>query len=162
ILAEPIGMASATAEFLDRWRVPGERFSRQWEERFGEHVYVPLAQAAVAEALKQAGVGARGSGRPIVARADGRGGQRVTAAVGAKPGGTADDLAGVIGNTGAAHAGLLLADALERAAPDEVIVQVSLADGADVIVWKTTAAVAARRPARALAERPGSGASVSY
>ena len=34
--------ASATAEFLERWRVPGDAASRQWEERFGEHAYVPL------------------------------------------------------------------------------------------------------------------------
>ena len=30
-------------EFLDRWRVPGEDASHVWEERFGEHAYVPLA-----------------------------------------------------------------------------------------------------------------------
>src|SRR5437773_9128215 len=56
VLATPIAWASATAEFLERWRLPGERSSRQWEERFGEHVYVPLAEAALTEALKQAGV----------------------------------------------------------------------------------------------------------
>ena len=36
--------ASATGEFLDRWRLPGEAVSRQWEERFGEHAYVPLGR----------------------------------------------------------------------------------------------------------------------
>ena len=30
--------------------------SRQWEERFGEHAYVPLAEAAVTDALKPAGL----------------------------------------------------------------------------------------------------------
>src|SRR6266851_2867488 len=58
VIAEPIAFASASAEFLDRWRVPGESASRQWEERFGEHVYLPLASAAVGEALMQAGVAA--------------------------------------------------------------------------------------------------------
>src|SRR4029453_16589544 len=56
VVAEPIGAASATAEFLDRWRLPGDPSSRQWEERFGEHAYVPLAESAIASALKQAGV----------------------------------------------------------------------------------------------------------
>ncbi|HET6368117.1 MAG TPA: hypothetical protein VFG27_12860, partial [Pseudomonadales bacterium] len=56
VLAEPIGAGAATAEFLERWRVPGDPASRQWEERFGEHVYVPLAEAAITEALKQAGI----------------------------------------------------------------------------------------------------------
>ena len=36
-----IGGASVTAEFVDRWREPGAASSKQWEERFGEHAYVP-------------------------------------------------------------------------------------------------------------------------
>ena len=55
VLAEIIGQGCATAEFLDRWRAPGAAASRTWEERFGEQVYGPLADAAMAEALKQAG-----------------------------------------------------------------------------------------------------------
>jgi len=162
VLAEPIATASASGEFLERWRVPGEAFSRQWEERFGEHVYVPLAQAAVGEALKQAGVEAGGIGRLIVAGPHGRAVKRAAAAVGTKPEALGDDLTGVIGNTGTAHGALLLADALERAAADEIIVLVSLADGADVIVWKTTDAAAARRPDATVAQRAASGASVPY
>ena len=56
VLAEPVGAASVNREFLERWRVPGEPASRQWEERFGEHAYVPLAEAAIASAFKQAGL----------------------------------------------------------------------------------------------------------
>ncbi|MBA3605991.1 MAG: hypothetical protein H0W46_08485 [Acidimicrobiia bacterium] len=47
VLAEIVGAASVSAEFTDRWRAPGEPFSQQWEERFGEHAYVPLAEQAV-------------------------------------------------------------------------------------------------------------------
>jgi hydroxymethylglutaryl-CoA synthase len=42
LLAEYIGGASATEEFLDRWRTPGDVRSKQWEERFGETKYVAL------------------------------------------------------------------------------------------------------------------------
>jgi len=31
VLAEPMARASATAEFLERWRLPGDAVSRQWE-----------------------------------------------------------------------------------------------------------------------------------
>ena len=72
VLAEALGSASATAEFLDRWRLPGDAVSRQWEERFGEHAYVPLGEAALAEALKQAGVTAPALARLIVAGPHGR------------------------------------------------------------------------------------------
>src|SRR5262245_24588553 len=70
VLAEPLGSASATAEFLERWRLPGEPASRQWEERFGEAAYVPLGESALAEALKQAGVTAQSLTRLIVAGPD--------------------------------------------------------------------------------------------
>ena len=35
-VAELLGHAASTDEFLERWRVPGETGSRQWEDRFGE------------------------------------------------------------------------------------------------------------------------------
>jgi 3-hydroxy-3-methylglutaryl CoA synthase/uncharacterized OB-fold protein len=151
VLAEPVGAASVTAEFLDRWRVPGERASHQWEERFGEAAYAPLGEAALAEALKQAGVTALGVSRLIVAGPHGRAVKRVTAAAGVRKDAVVDDLSGSVGNTGAAHAGLLLASALDRAGADEIIAVLSLADGADAVVWRTTAAVTSRRPATTVA-----------
>ncbi len=45
VIAEVVTHASATEEFLDRWRLPGAPSSRVWEERFGEHAYGPLADA---------------------------------------------------------------------------------------------------------------------
>jgi uncharacterized OB-fold protein len=157
-----VAFAAASAEFLDRWRVPGESASRQWEERFGEHVYLPLASAAVGEALEQAGVSAAALHHVIVAGPHGRAARGAARAIGAKPEALADDLTGVIGNTGTAHAGLLLADALDRAAADQLIAVVSLADGADVTIWRTTEALVSRRPALTVAKRIAGGAPVGY
>ena len=42
VIAEYLGGASVSDEFLDRWRTAGDRRSRVWEERFGETRYVPL------------------------------------------------------------------------------------------------------------------------
>src|SRR6185503_12465221 len=79
VLAEPVGGASATAEFLDRWRLPGESSSRVWEERFGEHAYAPLGEGALTEALKSAGVPAQAVTRLIVAGPHGRAVKRLAA-----------------------------------------------------------------------------------
>jgi hydroxymethylglutaryl-CoA synthase len=157
VLAEPIAWASATAEFLDRWRLPGESASRQWEERFGEQAYVPLAETALTSAFKQAGVGPTGIARLIVAGPHGRANKRVATSAGVAPAAIADDFTGTIGNTGTAQAGLMLADALDRAAPDQVIATVVLADGADVTLWRTRAAIASRRPAATVAGQIASG-----
>jgi len=162
IVAEPLGHASQSAEFLDRWRVPGDSFSRQWEERFGEHVYVPLGESALAEALKQAGVTASAVDVLIVAGPHARSNKRVAAAAGVKKEAIADDLAASVGNAGAAHAGLMLAAALDGARADQVIAVLSLADGADATVWRTTEAIAARRPAVTVAAQIASAGALSY
>ena len=55
-LCDLIGAASQTAEFLDRWREPGEAASKSWEDRFGEQILAPLAGTTITAALEQAGV----------------------------------------------------------------------------------------------------------
>jgi hydroxymethylglutaryl-CoA synthase len=164
-LAVPIASASVSAEFLERWRTPGDSTSRQWEERFGEQVYVPLGATVLTEACKQAGIVADRIDRLIVAGPHGRAAKRVAAgaaAAGVKKEAIADDLTSVIGNSGTAQGGLLLADALDRAAADQIIVVLSLADGADVVVWRTTAALASARARRKVADEVAGGRAISY
>lgn len=162
VLAEPVAFASATAEFLERWRVPGEAASRQWEERFGEHAYLPLGEAAVTEALKHAGVTAPAVHHWIVAGLHARAGKRLAAAIGATKGTVVDDLGATIGNTGTAHAALLLARVLDEAAPDQLVAVVSLADGCDVTLCRTTPALATGRPRAKVASQLAGGGQVSY
>src|SRR5258705_431637 len=151
--------ASGTPEFLDRWRLPGENASHQWEERFGEHAYVPLGQSALADALKQAGIEASALAHLVVAGPHGRAVKRVAAAAGVKKEAIGDDFAGSIGNTGTAHAGIMFADALDRAQAGDLIAVVSLSDGADASIWRGTGA--AKRPANVGALLAGGGR-VSY
>ncbi|HEU5479363.1 MAG TPA: hypothetical protein VFU90_05995, partial [Candidatus Tumulicola sp.] len=54
VLAEFLGGAHATEEFLERWRTPGSTRSRAWEEKFGEIKYAPLVEQAWNGALKAA------------------------------------------------------------------------------------------------------------
>jgi hydroxymethylglutaryl-CoA synthase len=162
VVAAPVAWASATAEFLERWRLPGERVSHQWEERFGEHVYLPLAESALAEALKRAGVTPGEIDHLIVTGTHTRAAKRAGALAGTRQASTPDDLAAVIGNTGTAHVGLLLTAALDRADPDQLIAMVSLSDGADAVIWRTTGALAAGRGAMSIASQLVGGAHISY
>ena len=144
-ILEDVGWGAATAEFLDRWRVPGEVASRVWEERFGEHAYVPLAEEAVAVALKQAGLAPDAVDHLVVTGMHARAVRTVTRSLGVAPEAVADDLTVAIGNTGTAHAGIVLADVLDRAQPGELILRVTLADGAIAVLSRTTPALAAYR-----------------
>jgi hydroxymethylglutaryl-CoA synthase len=142
VIVESIGGGTATAEFLDRWRVPGDNHSKQWEERFGEYAYVPLAEQAVNDALKSAGLTPGDIDHLIVAGLHGRAARAVVKNVGARPEAQGDDLTSVMGNPGTAQAGVLLADVLDRARPGQVIALVQLADGCDVWLLRTTEALA--------------------
>src|SRR5439155_143280 len=96
------------------------------------------------------------------ARARARAARRLAGVVGATKGTVVDDLGAVIGNTGTAHAGLLLAHVLARAAPEQLIAVVSLADGCDVTVWRTTGGLAGRGSSVDAATRLEGGGQVSY
>jgi uncharacterized OB-fold protein len=57
---------------------------------------------------------------------------------------------------------LLLAALLEQAAPGQVLALVTLADGADVLLFRATNALASYRPTRTIAEQVGGGAPLPY
>ncbi len=145
VIATPLGGASATAEFLERWRLPGEPASQQWEERFGEFEYAALVTSAVTDAFKAAGVSAADIDHVVLAGTHARAVRAAAKVVGASPEAYADDLTAEVGNTGTAHWALVLADVLDRAEPDQTIAVVSLADGVDVWLLRTTANLPAYR-----------------
>ena len=148
VLAEYLGGVSLTEEFLDRWRTPGDVRSKQWEERFGEMQYVPLGQEAWKQALAATDLAPDAIGQVIVAGTHARAVRQVSTKISAGTGGSAEDLLATVGNPGAAQPLLLLAHALERASAGEVIALVVLADGADVALFRATAALDGHVPAR--------------
>ena len=153
-VAELIGRGVASDEFLDRWRVPGEADSHVWEERFGEEIYVPLAREAFAAALKDAGITESDVDHAVVSGLHARATKAAAGGLGVRDGVLAPTLTGSIGNLGAAQFAVALCDVLERARPGQTIVVLSLADGADAIVLRTTAALAEAQQDRAGAAVP--------
>ncbi len=153
VIAELVGRASVSAEFTDRWRVPGESYSQLWEERFGEHAYVPLAEQAVTAALKATGLALDDIDHVIVTGTHGRAVKAATKTIGPRAETVVDDLAAEVGNTGAAHWALMLADVLDRAEPDQRIAVVLLADGCDVWILQATNLLPAHRQAISVRDR---------
>ncbi len=154
-IAEIVARVSVTAEFLDRWRVPGESAARRWEERFGLESYLPLITEAGRRALKEAAVGAPdhvvlSSPNPLVIRrAAGLFPARVPA--GRMP-----------GHAGAADVGLGLADVLDRAAPGETVLVLAAVDGCDALVLRVTDRIEHGRQARPVSAQLAAGRAVPY
>jgi hydroxymethylglutaryl-CoA synthase len=160
VVAEFLGSASLTEEFVERWRVPGDLRTKVWDEKFSEITYVPLGVQAWNAALASA----RLTAGDVAATAVVAPGQRVARSVGGKLDGVRviDDLSSVVGNTAAAQPALLLAALLEQAEPGQVLALVVLADGADVLLFRTTDALASYRPQHPLAAQVAAGAALPY
>jgi hydroxymethylglutaryl-CoA synthase len=161
LLAEVIGTGGATEEFLDRWRTPGDTGSKLWEERFGENRYVGLGVAAWEGALEAAGLTADHVDRVVIATSH----ARAATTLGQKLALGDRLLAGLdatVGFTGAAQPGLLLAHALDGTGPGQTVALVVLADGADVVLFRATDALAERRPSPSVADQVAAGAPIAY
>jgi 3-hydroxy-3-methylglutaryl CoA synthase/uncharacterized OB-fold protein len=160
LLAEHLASASRTEEFIDRWRRPGDPRPRQWEERFGETRYLPLVAEAWSAVLGAAALTPEQVDVAIVTGPHARAVKSATGRLGVRC--VADDLAGIVGQTGAAHPALLLTHVLEQASPGQVVALVSLADGVDVALFRTTDALAAYRPSRSVAGQIATAADLPY
>ena len=117
----------------------------------------PLAEAAMADALKQAGLTAGQVDHLIVAGLHARAVSRTIRAAGVPAEAVAGNLAASIGNAGTAQPGILLADVLDRAAPGETVLLVVLADGAAALALRTTEALASHRQPRPVAAQIAAG-----
>jgi hydroxymethylglutaryl-CoA synthase len=162
VLAELLGVGTTTEEFIDRWRLPGEPRSKAWEERFGETKYVPLGEEAWNAALKGAELSPDQVDHLIVTGPHPRAVRSLTPRLGVDQAKVVDGLAATVGYTGTAHVALLLASVLEHAKPGEVIGIVSIVDGADALLFRTTDAIASWSPARTVAQQVEARADVAY
>jgi hydroxymethylglutaryl-CoA synthase len=137
-IADIVGIGTSTLEVLDRWRIPKDTSARTWEERFAEAGYVKAAESAFADALKAAGTTPDDIDRLIVTGLHARSVRTVRKTLGVGKKAIVPDLLESIGNTGTAHAGIMLASVLDLAGPGELIAVVVLADGADALMLRTS------------------------
>lgn len=160
VLAEIVSTASVSAEFIDRWRAPGDAHSKIWDEKFSTVTSLPHAQEALAAALDQAGLKPEDITRAAIAAPF----ARLAKTAGGKLGLPLiiDDLSASVGQTGAAQPALLLASLLEQSEAGDQVALVSIQDGADVIILRATDALSAYASQTSIASQVDSGAPVSY
>jgi 3-hydroxy-3-methylglutaryl CoA synthase len=147
-VARLVGRASATLEILDVWRLPDDRFARSWEERFTAESMAPTIIDTAKRALAAAGVDGAQLATVVLDGNNPRAMAGLPKALGLKPEQLADPLAASVGRAGVAHAGLLLARALDKASPGDRILVVSAADGVDALVFEVTPAIRDMPPVR--------------
>ncbi len=163
VLAEIEAVASCTREFLDTWRNPDERFPHTWEERFAlTQAHGPLLGQVVRTVLEKAAVAPAQLATVILDTPSPRAADDIVRRLKLAPTQLADPLALTVGQTGAAHVGLMLANALAAAKPGDRILLALTADGADAVLLRVTDAAARYTPPRAVGRLIESKGDVSY
>lgn len=127
-----------TDSLLDTWRVAGDRFQHQWEDRFvtlhgWREALLPLLQ----EALTVGPVHALALSAPD-ARAQRELANALQLTHGLDPG---TSIWQQVGHCGTALSSLLLVAALEQVNPGETLLQADYGDGASVLRWQCQQAV---------------------
>ncbi|MDP7639942.1 MAG: OB-fold domain-containing protein [Candidatus Hydrogenedentes bacterium] len=148
VIAEIESTFSKTLEHQALWRLPGEQFAKNWEDRFGmTQVYVPLLVEAGKALAEQSGVAASDLKAVIIDAPLARAVGTVAKSLGLDKRAIVDDMGATVGHTGAAHAALMLASALDGAQPGDRIAVLSVSDGVEGILLCATDAIApAARP----------------
>ncbi|MDP1736717.1 MAG: OB-fold domain-containing protein [Caulobacter sp.] len=144
-----LGHGAITDDFVDHFRGADAEFDYQWEERWiRDEGIVKLVPPAITAALAQAGVEA-GAVSHFCFPSTFPGMAAILAKrLGIPDAAVCDNLAAVMGEAGSSHALIMLAHALEQAKAGDVILVAQFGQGAEALVFRVTADLAAGRPAR--------------
>jgi 3-hydroxy-3-methylglutaryl CoA synthase len=148
VVARFIGAHSLTLDFLDHYRSAKQEYDYVFESRWiREEGHVGIGGRTLKEGLAEIGVDPATIDRFIVPISTKGVAASLAKAAGIKSEAVADTLDAGLGNSGAAHAVVMLVAALEQAAPGEKILVLGFGQGVDIIVFEATEALA-RLPAR--------------
>jgi len=142
VIATFLGSQSQTLDFVDHFRGEGEDFDYGWEERWiRDEGYSKIVPATVKALLEKTGVNATDIAHFILPCPFAKLDQTIAKQCGIDPAKTRDNLAATVGDSGAAHALLMLVHALESAKPGEKILVAQFGQGCDVLLFEATDAL---------------------
>ena len=142
-IATFLGSHSLTLDFVDHFRGEGEDFDYGWEERWiRDEGYSKIVPAAVKALLEKTGVEATEIAHFILPCPFARLDQAIAKQCGIDPAKVRDNLSGTVGDSGCAHALLMLAHALESAKPGDKILVAQFGQGCDALLFEVTPAIA--------------------
>jgi 3-hydroxy-3-methylglutaryl CoA synthase len=145
-IARFLGSHSVTVDFVDHFRAAGEDFDYGWEERWiRDEGYTKIVPAAIRGLLEKAGTDGADIGHFILPCPFARVDHQIAARCGIDGSKVRDNLAGRVGDTGAAHALLMLAHVLEEARPGEKILAAQFGQGCDVVLFEATGQIGSFR-----------------
>jgi len=145
-LATLLAKASRTTDFVDHFRSLDNQFDYQWEERWIRDAgYMTVVPPVIKRCLEQAKVAAKDVTHFCMPATLARVVSSVAKAAGIDEKAICDPLHAGCGDTGAAHALMLLAATLEKSRPGDKILLVGFGQGADALLLQVTPQITDRQ-----------------
>lgn len=147
VVAQWIGHAVTTADFVDHFRGTGEDFDYHWEERWiRDEGYLKLVPPVLKEALASAKIDAAQVDHFILPSTFKGIADTIAKRLGVRPEAVVDNLGLSVGETGCAHALLMLARTLENTKAGAIILVAQFGQGCEALVFKVTDAITSFKP----------------
>lgn len=142
VVAELVVSASRTVDFVDHYRGQGAAYDYTWEERWiRDEGYNKIVPATLKELFANAGVQPGEVTQFCMPCTLAKVAGSVAKKVGIPETAVSDNLHAVCGDAGAAHALVMLARALEKARPGDLICVASFGQGCDAMLFRVTDAI---------------------
>jgi 3-hydroxy-3-methylglutaryl CoA synthase len=137
LVARFLGAETVSVPFIDHFRKTGQDFDYSWEERWiRDEGIAKIVPQAVGRLLKRLSLSSERVAHFGMSGGPAKSDATVAKSLKILPERVLPDLQAQVGDTGAAQAALLLASALERAQPGEVIVIAAFAQGCEVVAFE--------------------------
>ena len=147
LIAEYLGGYQLSVDFIDHYRGGDAKYDYNWEERWiRDEGYFKIAPRAIASALEATGLDAGAVDRFIMPALIRGVPQKVAGLAGIRAEAVRDTLQAQLGEAGTAHPLVMLADCLQEAGPGETIMVIGWGQGCDVLLFRTTDALASLPP----------------
>lgn len=139
VVAEFLGGHSASVDFVDHYRGKDQAFDYGWEERWIRDEGIgKIVPPVITRALEKAGIAPEQVDHFVMPCVYGGVAASVARKVGLRPQAVRDNLAAVCGETGTAHAIVMLVDALQDATPGQLLLVCGFGQGCDALVLRAT------------------------
>ncbi|NKB34469.1 MAG: 3-hydroxy-3-methylglutaryl CoA synthase [Pseudomonadales bacterium] len=148
VIAECIGIETIAVDFVDHYRGEDASFDYDWEERWiRDEGFMKSVPTVVDKLLEAASLNAEDIQHFVIPTDQARNPGAIAKKLGIKAEAVVDNQIAQVGVAGVAQPILLLAKALENAAPGDHILLTGFGQGCDAVLLKATDAVSTYKPA---------------
>ncbi len=139
VIATLEGSYTLTYDFMDQWRADGEKYNRIWEDRWvRDEGYTKFLPDVINGLLKKYKLNIKDFAKVVIPCIYLREHQGITKSLQLDEKQIQKELLTTIGDTGSAHALMMLVAALEEAKPGDKIMVTSYGNGADAMFFQVT------------------------